>query len=147
MITFLMIVVLGLMSGIQIGIIAALIFATIRLSQISLKLHTSEFGPAQLALDGPLTFLSTSKLNDFEKQVDSIKFQHGLIIDMTRVSALDTSGATHLIALIKQLQSKKIKVALYGADDLQMKILTAAKRDIGQITAKNEADMETILDI
>ncbi|HVY54037.1 MAG TPA: SulP family inorganic anion transporter, partial [Gammaproteobacteria bacterium] len=58
LVTFFMIVVSGLMSGIQVGIVASLIFAIIRLSQIQIHLYTSKFGPAQLSLNGPLTFLS-----------------------------------------------------------------------------------------
>ncbi len=144
-ITFIMIVVLGLMGGIQVGLIAALILSAIRLSQIKINLYESQYGPAQLALTGPLTFLSASKIDGFLKQAEALSFPRGLIIDLTGVRALDSSGAAHLVGLFDQLHTKNIKIALYGLDSTYLRVLYAAKSDVQQYIANSEAEMEIIL--
>lgn len=146
-ITFLMIVVLGLMEGIQVGIIASLIIAAIRLGRVNIQLHKSEFGPAQLALNGPLTFLSTGKLDAFEKKLETLSLPNGLIIDLTRLKTLDASGASHLLNLIERLHTKKVKSVLYVTDLEQIKILCAVNAMAASIIANNEAEMEAILEL
>lgn len=145
LVTFFMIVILGLMSGIQVGILASLILAAIRLGQVDIQLHKSEYGPAQLALLGPLTFLSTGKLDSFEKKLEAMDLPNGLIIDLTRLKTLDASGASHLVSLIERLETKNIKSALYVVDAEQIKILQAVKKDIDSLIAHNESEMEVIL--
>ena len=142
-----MIVILGLMSGIQVGILASLILAVIRLGQVDIQLHQSQFGPAQLALNGPLTFISTAKLDNFEKKLNATEFPNGLIVDLSKVKTLDSSGVSHLINLIERLQTQKVKSTLYVADPEYIKILTAVKKDIISIIAQNENEMEAILGI
>jgi carbonic anhydrase len=145
LVTFIMIVILGLMAGIQVGIVAALLLAAIRLSQVKIELHTSQFGPAQLALDGPLTFLSVGKLSAYEKKVAEMDFPSGLIIDITRVKGLDSSGAKNLTDLMDQLKAKNVKFVLYGVDPEHLKIWKAANPEIDNYIADNEEQMEIIL--
>lgn len=145
LVTFFMIVILGLMSGIQVGIVASLIFAVIRLSQIKIQLHTSQYGPAQLSFDGPLTFLSIGKLSAFERSIDALDLPNGLIIDLLRVKALDTTGAKHLINIVEQLQAKKIKSVIYLIDAEFINILKAVKEDITSLITSSELRMEAIL--
>lgn len=147
LITFFMIVILGLLSGIQVGIIAALLLAALRLSQVNINFHMSQYGPAQLSLEGPLTFLSVAKIDSYEKKLSTLKLPSGLIIDLTRLKALDTSGASHLIKLIEQLQSKNIKSVLHVTDLEYITILTAVKPDITSMITNDELEMESILGI
>lgn len=145
LVTFFMIVILGLMSGIQVSIVAALIFATIRLSQININLYVSKFGPAQLALNGPLTFLSTGKLDSFEKTIQPNSLPHGLIIDLTKIKALDTTGAKHIAELVGHLKNKNIKSALYIVNPSYVQIIKGVKPEMIPLIAHNELEMETIL--
>jgi carbonic anhydrase len=147
LVTFFMIVILGLISGIQVGIVAALIFAAIRLSQISINLYTSKFGPAQLALNGPLTFLSTGKLDNFEKTIEPNSLPNGLIIDLTKIKALDTTGAKHIAEVVDRLKNKNIKSALYIVNPDYVQVIKAVKPEIMSLVAHNELEMETILDL
>lgn len=147
LITFLMIIVLDLMSGIQIGIMASLILAAIRLSQVNIQLHFSQYGPVQLSLDGPLTFLSITKLDNFETKLNTIDLSNGLIIDLTRLKALDASGASHLINIIERLQAKNHKAVLYVSDPECIKIIIGVKENISHFIATNENEVETILGI
>jgi carbonic anhydrase len=145
LVTFIMIVVLGLLSGIQVGIIAALILAAIRLSQVSIQLLTSQYGPAQLGLEGPLTFLSIGKFDAFEKKLNAMEFPSGIIIDLTRVKAFDSSGATHLCSLIDRLKARNVKSVVYGVKPEYIKVLVAAKPDIADFIANTELEMESKL--
>lgn len=147
LITFFMIVIMGLLSGIQLGIIAALLLAALRLSQVNIHLSISQHGPAQLSLKGPLTFLSVAKIDAYEKKLATTPLPSGLIIDLTRLKALDTSGASHLIKLIEQLEAKKIKSVLYVTDSEYITLLTAVRPDITSIITTNELEMESILGI
>lgn len=145
LITFVMIVALGLLAGIQAGIIIALILVAIRLSQVNIQLHLSEYGPAQLSLQGPLTFLSAAKIDAYEKKLSTLDLPSGIIIDLSRLKAIDTSGARHLITLIEQLDAKNIKSVIYIHDSEHQKILTSIKPEISEFIAQNELQMETIL--
>lgn len=147
LVTFFMIVILGLLAGIQVGIIVALLLATIRLSQIKVQLHASQYGPAQLSLEGPLTFLSVAKIDTYQKKLAEMDLKNGLIIDLSRLRALDTSGATHLITLIDQLRADKVKCVLYVIDPLYVRILKGIQSGITEIIADDQKKMETILGI
>lgn len=147
LITFFMIVLLGLLSGIQAGFIAALLLSALRLSQVNIHFHTSQYGPATLSLKGPLTFLSAPRIKDYEKKLTAMDLPSGLIIDLSRLKVLDTSGARYLIDLVEQLQRKNVKSVLYVLDSEHIKILTSVKEDIDRLIANSEAEMESILDI
>lgn len=147
LVTFFTIVILGLLAGIQVGIIAALLIAALRLNQVKINLHTSQYGPAQLSLEGPLNFLCVAKIDNYEKKLGTMSFPSGLIVDLSQLKALDTSGASHLVKLIDQLHAKNIKSVLYATDAEHISILTTVKPDIHSIIANNEIEMESILGI
>ncbi len=145
LVTFAMIVILGLMSGIQAGILASLVLVAIRLSQVDIQLHTSDFGPAQLSLKGPFTFLSTGKLDSFEKKLESVDLSSGLIIDLYQLKSLDASGANHLINFINRLHIRNVTSVLYGVDAEHINILRGVKSDVSDLIANTEQEMEAIL--
>jgi carbonic anhydrase len=146
-VTFIMIVFMGLMSGIQAGIIVAILLAAIRLGQVNITLQKSEYGPAQLAFKGPLTFLSIGKLDAFESELASTEFPNGIIIDLSRMKAIDSSGASHLANLIERLATRKVKVAVYALDPDHITMLSTANNKIAALVTQNESQMEEILDL
>lgn len=147
LITFFMIVILGLLSGIQVGIVVALIFSIIRLGQINIYFYTSDYGPAQLELSGPLTFLSAAKVDSYQKKLADLDLPNGLIINLLRLRSLDTSGAQHLINLVEQLKADKVKTVLHISDPEYIKILTSVSKNAAALIANTDTEMEKILGI
>lgn len=144
LVTFIMIVALGLLNGIEIGIAFALVLAAIRSNQIKISIQTNKAGPTQLMLEGSLSFLSASQLDALQKKFEKMDFPHGIIFDLTHVKAMDASGASHLIDLASQLEERKIKIALYGVDVFAKKLLIATKNEVASFIINDEADMENI---
>ncbi len=147
LITFFMIVILGLLFGIQVGIIAALLFSALRLSHINIRLHINQYGPAQLSLEGACTFLCARKINKYETKLAATHLPSGLIIDLSRLQALDSAGAKHLIHMVEHLEAKRIKSVLYVTDPDHTATLVRTKPTIISCITTNELGMETILGI
>lgn len=112
-ITFLMIIFVDLTAGVQLGILAACLFVLIRASRASLISHHSDDG-MRLTLTGPLTFLSLNKVTDLEKNLQDISPNTPIILDLSNVSDLDSSGASALIDFVTNFRDRGFNVYLKG---------------------------------
>lgn len=127
LVTFLTMICLDLMVGVQAGIVAALLIAAVRSGRIKMRFHSPvDLGPYRLAIEGALTFMSAAQLAKFNVQLNSLEPERGIIIDFTKVSSIDASGAEQIVALVAQLKSIGYKVALQGVSPICQKILAGS---------------------
>ncbi|OGT43428.1 MAG: hypothetical protein A3F42_03220 [Gammaproteobacteria bacterium RIFCSPHIGHO2_12_FULL_37_34] len=147
LVTFIVIISADLLAGVQIGIAAALIIALLRLAYVKTTVHQESDRPTALCIDGPLTFLSVTRLDSMIAELTPVDLEHGVIFDLSRVPLADTSGATHLIQIIEQLEAKSIRIALQGVKLSCRKILLSIKShtDIARLIATDEAELLEIL--
>lgn len=123
-ITFITTVFIDLVVGVQAGLVAALIIMAIRLGSSQSQLHVLKSGnPSLLCIEGSLSFLSSSKIENVRIQLESSDLRHGLIMDMSQVHDMDASGALYLADLLQELNARNVKVALQKVSPLCEKIL------------------------
>jgi carbonic anhydrase len=147
LITFFTIVFVGLVVGVQAGLIAALLIAAIRLGQASANIEISESrGPAHFEIDGPLTFMSSAKLDEIRNRLESMDTSRGVIVDLSLVPSMDATGANQLIEILEPLLEKR-RVALLGVDPAARKVfLTLDKKGrIAESIATSESEIIQIL--
>ncbi|MDC0713947.1 SulP family inorganic anion transporter [Stigmatella sp. ncwal1] len=147
-VTFMVIVLVDFTVGVQAGILAALAIAAIRLGQTQGGLLQRETpGSYRVVLSGPLTFMSSSKLDTLRTQSTRMDRSRGVVIDMTAVTAVDASGADMLIGLVNDLLDADIKVALQGLQpEFQRALRSQAHGEALQpLFALTETDVVAIL--
>ncbi len=114
-VTFLIIVFVDLLAGVQAGLMAALLIAAIRLGQTRSLVHFSRGdGPCQVGIAGPLTFMSSSKIELIRQRLIKEDLQKGLVFDLSAVTTVDTSGVGQFMELLKQLIDQKAPITLQG---------------------------------
>jgi carbonic anhydrase len=147
-VTFITIVLVDFTLGVQAGILAALAIAAVRMSQTQGRLIGRETASAyRAALTGPLTFMSSSKLETLRAQATKQDSSRGVVIDMSDVTAVDASGAAILTELVDDLRAANIKVVLQGLrPELQQVLIRQENgRSLEPLFALTETDVATIL--
>lgn len=144
LVTFLVIVSVGLLAGVQAGVLAAIFIATLRLSQLQISaLNHDHGGPFRVSLLGPMTFLSSSKLASLKVQLDN-QTKKEIIFDFSRITLVDSSGGEQFAALLRHLEQKGCRVALLSAPADFKKVL---KHELGKsfsevfVTTEAEAQL------
>jgi carbonic anhydrase len=150
-ITFAMIVFVDLLEGVQWGVMAALAVLALQLGRTKVWVHGSNagsLGPYRFELQGPLTFLSSLKIDELKAQVAELQEHRGIAIDMHAVTEMDGSGAELLLELIQELRDKKIQIAILGLPEKERKFLISADAagHVGTIIASTEQELIRILE-
>ncbi len=147
-ITVLAMVVFDASAGVQIGALIALIVGLVSVSRTRFELMKSptEGAPHHVTLSGPLTFISTTKLDALTRSLFALPTEAGTLIDLRHVDSIDASAADHLISLVHKQRDRGMKVALLGANADVDALLRSKGADLGDIFAKREADLDRILD-
>ncbi len=128
--TFAVIIFADLIAGIQVGIVAMAVICLLRISQTKTFLTNNiAEAPVRLAISGPLTFLSFAKIEALEKQIEKSDCSRGVIIDMSGVTSLDSSGAALLADFVKTIRGKTNDVVLKGVAQQFYDTLAAADED------------------
>lgn len=125
-ITFALTVIFDLVVAIIAGLVLAFLFVIIKRfkkSKTALTDKVSDGGIKEYVLDGAWLFLSADKLNKIEVGEDGIK---AVIIDMTNVTALDTTTLNSLESLKKKCASLNIPLTFKGANSQPLKMMTKA---------------------
>lgn len=127
-ITFVTIIFVDLLAGIQAGVSVALLILVIRLSQ---NYHLINFstgaGPIRLFFGGPITFLSSVRINHLKTYLEKESNQgRGIIIEMSEVSHMDATGSELFIDFVHGLLGKGRKVALRGMTRQPLQLLKAS---------------------
>ncbi len=147
-ITFLAIVFIDLIVGVQAGVAAALLIAAIRLGKARASVHTFESGsPSLLNIEGPLTFLSSGKIESIRSNLQTTDHSQGLVVDISGVTTIDASGASQLIELLEETAARNIKIALQGVSEEAYNTLSSQDKDgkIKNFIAQSDAEALTLL--
>jgi carbonic anhydrase len=117
LLTFAVIVTVGLLEGVQWGIVAALVIAAVRLGQTHMRvLVTSPKETGRLELSGPVTFLASLAFDKLRAQVEQLHAGSRAVLNLAGVTMLDASGAEMVVDLIGTMKSRDVKVAAWVTD-------------------------------
>lgn len=147
-VTFVVIVFVDLLEGVQWGVAAALVIAAIRLGRTRMTVLTTRVGEhLALELEGPLTFMSSLDMERLRRAVDAIEPGPGIVIDVGDVPIMDASGAEMLADLVEHARSHGHRVAVVGLADRHRAKLLAVAGDgaIGSALASSQVETAAIL--
>ncbi len=148
LVTFVVIVLGDLILGVQAGFAAALLVGAIRLGQVQAHLHTQERADhARVTLRGPVTFLSSAKIERLRAMVERLPPGRAVVFDLHELSALDASGAEMLTQLVASIRGRASGVALVGLAEPHLSVLRAAdpERRLEDVLADSEIDVLRVL--
>ena len=150
-VTFCTIVFVDLLKGVQWGLLAALAVVLFQLARTRIFVHGSglgSLGPYRFELQGPLTFLSSLKIDELKNKVSGLDSNRGIVIEMHDVTKLDGSAAEMLLELVHNLQEKGFKVAILGLPEKQHQFLLSSDPSgrIKHIIASTEQERIRILE-
>ncbi|MBA2653791.1 MAG: bifunctional SulP family inorganic anion transporter/carbonic anhydrase [Gammaproteobacteria bacterium] len=113
-VTFLMIIFVDLTAGIQVGILAACLIILVRASKNHMHISSHSKDAVRLSLHGPLTFLSMTKVSELEKNLQDESPSKPIILDLSDVTDLDSSGASAIIDFVNNFHNRDFNVFLKG---------------------------------
>ena len=126
MVTFVLMVALDLIQGVQWGLGAAFVVAAIWSTRHHLQLHGLEAGGLhRLTVEGSLTFLSAIDFDELRGQVGSLKPGESVLLDLSGVNHADASGAEQVAEFCRYLLDRDVRVLLLGMrEDVQKRVLS-----------------------
>ncbi len=114
-ITFFTIISVDLIAGVKAGIIAAALIVLFKAAQTRLHISKSPHDSmTRLSLTGSLTFLSTGKIALLQKELETVGSGHTVLLDLSRLDNLDTSGASAIVDLANDCREKGIQFHITG---------------------------------
>lgn len=129
-VTFLVIVFVGLLQGVQWGVGAALVIAAIQLGRSRLKVRAARAGEHYVfELSGALTFLSSLDVETLRREIDLLETGRGVVVDLRDVSIMDASGTERLAGIVAHARSRGLRPVVLGLNDEQRAKLIASTDD------------------
>jgi carbonic anhydrase len=124
-VTFVVMVALDLLEGVQWGLAAALGIGALLTSRGRTKLHRFEAaGVHRVVLSGPQTFLAAIKFDELRSEIANVNKGTVVILDLSAVPMVDASGAEALNELASYLLAREIEVVLLGMEpEVQERVL------------------------
>lgn len=115
-VTFFTIIFVDLLAGVQAGIIAACLIMLLQLTRNNLHISAkAEDDVIRLSLTGALSFLSMGKIAEIQKKLETKEYQgKTLVLDLSSVTNMDSSGATAVVDLYNYCQNKNMKFYVKG---------------------------------
>jgi carbonic anhydrase len=114
-VTFLTIVSVDLLAGVKAGIIAACVILLWKASKSNLHIsHTRVDNIIRFSLTGSLTFLSTGNISKLEEELQTAKSDQTVLLDLTGLTNLDSSGASAIVDLMNHCRERDIKFYIKG---------------------------------
>lgn len=114
-VTFFTIISVDLIAGVQAGIIVAAMIVLFKATRPKLHISaTSQDDIIRLSLTGALTFLSIGKISNLEKQSENAHVGQTVLVDLSSIIDLDTSGAAAIVDLYKQCRNKGVNFYIKG---------------------------------
>lgn len=147
-VTFVVIVFVDLLEGVQWGVAAALVIAAIRLGRTRMTVLTTRVGDHTVfKLDGPLTFMSSLDMERLRVSLDAVAPESTAAIDVGDVPIMDASGAEMLAAVVEHARAKGLRLAVVGLSDRHRERLLAAAQDeeMAGALASSEAEVAKVL--
>jgi carbonic anhydrase len=114
-ITFLTIIFVDLLAGVQAGLAAAGLIILMRATKthLNISFHAQD-EVVRLSLDGALTFLSSPRISDLETTIAKDYQNRTILMDLTNIRNLDVSGAAAITDLFSHCTSTNIKFYIKG---------------------------------
>lgn len=129
-VTFLVIVFVGLLQGVQWGVVAALAIAAIQLGRARLNVRAARAGEHYVfELSGPLTFLSSLDIERLRRQLDLLEAGRGVVVDLRDVSVMDASGTERIAGIVAHARSRGLRPVVLGLTEEQRAKLLALTHD------------------
>jgi carbonic anhydrase len=147
-ITFLVIVFVDLLEGVQWGVVAALVIAAIRLGRTRLTVLSTRIGEHDaFKLDGPLTFMSSLGIEKLRAAIDALEPGRSVVIDVGDVKTMDSSGAEMLAGLVEHARSSDHRVAILGlAEEHRARLLgLSGGQELGSALVASELGLSKAL--
>jgi carbonic anhydrase len=114
-ITLLVIVFTDLIAGVQAGMIAAAFVILLKSAKTYIHVFvTPHDNITRMSLSGSLTFLSTNKIRELEEQLKHMKEGGTVILDLSHITNLDSSGASSINDLYQFCNDHKLKFFIKG---------------------------------
>lgn len=105
-VTFVTIVFVDLLEGVQWGVVAALAIAAVRLNRPRLLSKAKRMGEHYLfTFEGPLTFLSSLDVTSIRDELGLLERNRYVVFDLYGVSTIDSTGSEMLGDLVDQARS------------------------------------------
>jgi carbonic anhydrase len=114
LVTFFTIIFVNLIAGVQVGILAACAIILLRMTKTNLQVSSLSQNAIRLSLTGQLIFLSTRKVNELEKNLRHANQKQTIILDLSNLTNLDSSGASAIIDLINNYRERKFNIYIKG---------------------------------
>lgn len=126
-ITFLLMVLLDLIQGVQWGLGAAFVVAAAWTTRNHAQLLRSEGkGVNRLVLEGSLTFLSAMQFETLRSEALQVPRGGTVILDLSEVTHVDASGAESVIDFADFLLDRGVKIFLLGLrGDVRQRVLSS----------------------
>ncbi|MFZ2314126.1 MAG: bifunctional SulP family inorganic anion transporter/carbonic anhydrase [Gammaproteobacteria bacterium] len=113
--TFLTIVFVDLIAGVQAGMAAAALLLLFNAAKARLLISSTVYDDTiRLSVSGPLTFLSVGKIADFEEQLSKAQSDKTVVLDLTDVTSLDSSGASAIVDLYQICKERHLQFYIKG---------------------------------
>lgn len=114
-VTLFTIIFVDLIAGVQAGVLAAALIVLFKATRTSLQISaTAKDSIIRLSLSGSLTFLASGEMSKLEKHLESATADQTVILDLSRITNLDTSGANAIIDLFNQCKERHIAFYITG---------------------------------
>jgi len=114
-VTFLTIIFVDLLAGVKAGIIAAGLIMLLQAAKNNLLTSVSaRDGILRFSLTGPLTFLSVGQVAKLEKEIEASVNNEVVVLDLSSISNMDSSGASSVVDLLNSCHEQKRKFYIMG---------------------------------
>jgi carbonic anhydrase len=146
-VTFLLVVLVGLLEGAQWGALAALAVAAFKAARGRATIEgAAGDGPFRVRLSGPLTFLSALEVDRVRDRLRRLDLGRGVVLDMNGVTELDASGSEASAALFDELHGRGANVVMTGLGaSLRATMLANASAPHAGRLAATEAEASRLL--
>jgi carbonic anhydrase len=129
--TFFVIVLVDLITGVQAGILAALAIAVIRLGKTDTLFYQHGSRPLhRISLSGPISFLSSQLFERLGKRFTEEYASHSIVMDMSGVNYIDSSGAAMVLELAERVHGKGGRIVLKGLRPTLQRVLMQSESSI-----------------
>ncbi len=140
-VTFVTIVFVDLLEGVQWGLAAALVIAAVRFGRGRMIVIPTRVGPNYVfKLEGPLTFLSTLDADALQRELDVLDEGRGVVFDVKGVTTLDASGAEMLAGIVAHARDRRLAPLVLGLAEAERPHFLSAGKDLEGMLVDNEHD-------
>jgi carbonic anhydrase len=127
-------VILGgdLLRGLEVGLLATLVLAMLRIARFRTQIHRGQDGaPHQVSFSGPITFLSVPEIEATSVQLAALDPATAVILDVRSVLVMDLTGCERFVSLVLDILDRGGKVAVLGASpSIRDNLLAADRRGV-----------------